>query len=159
VKHRAAGRLPSPLPMPTATSPTPRLIRARPRPLAEARRWAFVLVALALAALVSSPAQAAVPMCGEDGQTVAAPPMILPWRMLKLEAPAPCPPESHTFALSFADHQPRGPSSPPAPAPLRAVPIRASDLPEPPATREPIFSLDQPKGCELVSTVYRPPRH
>jgi hypothetical protein len=145
--------------MPTATSPAARSLDAPLGRVARVQRFAFALVVLALATVVSPRAHAAVPMCGEHAQTVAAPPMILPWRKLTLEAPAPCPQQSDFLALSVPESQPRGPSSPPAPAPLRAVPVRTSELPEPPALREPIVSLDQPKGCELVSTVYRPPRH
>jgi hypothetical protein len=145
--------------MTTALSHAPRSGAALPRRVARARRLALVLLALALGALVSAPANAAVPMCSEDGQTIAAPPSILPWRMLELQAPVPCPEVDEGLLMSTPEQQPRSPSSPTAPAPLRAVPVRGGELPEPSSTREPIFSLDQPKGDELVSTVYRPPRH
>jgi hypothetical protein len=145
--------------MTTALSPAPRSSAVLPRRIARARQLALALLALTLVTLSSTKASAAVPMCSEDGQTIAAPPSILPWRMLELQAPVRCPPVDDGLVLSTAEQQPRAPSSAPTPTPLKAVPVRGGELPEPPSTRRPMFSLDQPQGDELVSTVYRPPRH
>jgi hypothetical protein len=128
-------------------------------PSAVARRWALALIVLSVALTTSAPARAAVPMCSDDGRSVAAPPIILPWRVLTLDAPKPCPPSDMLVLFgSLPAEQQRGPSSPPTPEPLRAVPVRVSDLPSPPASREPLISLDRPTCLELVTSVYRPPR-
>jgi len=128
-------------------------------PSAVARRSMLALVVLAVALMSSAPARAAVPMCSDDGRSVVAPPIILPWRVLTLEAPKPCPPSDMLVLFgSVPAEQQRGPSSPPTPEPLRAVPVRACDLPAPPASREPLTSLDRPTSLELVTGVYRPPR-
>jgi hypothetical protein len=140
----------------TFSSSTPRFSAL---PSVVARRWVLTLVVLAVALVSSAPARAAVPMCSEDGRSVVAPPIILPWRVLTLDAPKPCPPSDMLVLFgSVPTEQQRGPSSPPTPEPLRAVPVRACDLPAPPAAREPLISLDRPASFELVTGVYRPPR-
>jgi hypothetical protein len=143
--------------MTTAISSSERWFSAPPVGAGCGRRWLIALIVLLLATLVGAPARAAVPMCSEDGRTVAAPPIILPWRGLTLDAPVPCPqPDNLLLVKSLPDQ--RAPSSAPTPAPLRAVPVRPLDIPAAPALREPLITADHPTSLELVNTVYRPPR-
>ena len=123
-----------------------------------ARRVLFGALALALFSIVSSPAHAAVPMCSSDGRTVAAPPMILPWRELKLEAGTPCQQPENPLLRVMPEQQRQAPSSAPVPAPLRAMPARAIDVPPPSSMRLSIEAWPAPPSFYLANTVYRPPR-
>ena len=118
----------------------------------------LVVLAFALATLVSTQARAAVPMCGNDGSSVAAPPIVMPWRMIALDAPAPCPHADPFLVLSLPEHQPRSPSVPTAPAPLKALPLRGGDLARPPYLLLRIEAPGAPTSLELVASLYRPPR-
>ena len=140
---------------------TPHSLRSWAAPSARARRLRRVLfgvLALALFSIVSSPARAAVPMCSSDGRTVAAPPVILPWRELKLEAGVPCQQVDNPLLRAMPDQPRQAPSSPPVPAPLRAMPVRTLELAQPPTLREPIETAHRPVSFHLANTVYRPPR-
>src|SRR5690242_1437280 len=58
-------------PMTTVISSSVRWFSAPPVGAACGRRWLVALIVLLLATLVGAPARAAVPMCSEDGRTVA----------------------------------------------------------------------------------------
>jgi hypothetical protein len=118
----------------------------------------FGVVVLALVSIVSSPARAAVPMCSNDGRSVAAPPMILPWRELKLEAGTPCQQPENPLLRVMPEQQRQAPSSSPAPAPLRAMPVCTSELPPPPGVRTRIEESAVPTSLYLANAIYRPPR-
>ena len=118
----------------------------------------FGALALALFSIVSSPAHAAVPMCSSDGRSVVAPPMILPWRELKLEAGAPCQQPENPLLRVMPEQQRQAPSSAPVAAPLRAMPARAIDVPLPSSVRQHIEASPAPASFYLTSSIYRPPR-
>jgi len=122
------------------------------------RRGVVALLALVIVMLLPAGAHAAVPMCSADGRTVAAPPTILPWRQLKLEAPKPCQQPDNALVGAMPEQQPKSPSSAPAPAPLRAMPVRALDVPRPPGVRERVVGKSSPSRFLLVESIYRPPR-
>jgi hypothetical protein len=134
----------------------PRWFPALPR-AASAKRLAL-LVVVALATLVSAPAKAAVPMCSDDGRSVVAPPILLPWRMQTLEAPPPCPQPDNVFARSLPSQEQHAPTSTPTPAAPRAVPVRAGELASPLRVRALASPLVTPRGFDLLHGVYRPPR-
>lgn len=139
----------------------PHFIRSWTAPFARtrrARRVLFGALALALFSIVASPAHAAVPMCSSDGRTVAAPPMILPWRELKLEAGTPCQQPDNPLLRVMPEQQRQAPSTAPVPAPLRAMPARAIDVPLPARVRLPVEGLPAPVSFYLSNSVYRPPR-
>ena len=125
---------------------------------ARARRVLFGVLALALFSIVSSPAHAAVPMCSSDGRSVAAPPMILPWRELKLEAGVPCQQPDNPLLRVMPDQQRQAPSSAPVSPPLRAMPVRAIDVPAPLGVRQRVEALPAPTSFYLANAIYRPPR-
>jgi hypothetical protein len=139
---------------------TPHFLRSLSAPLARNgwRRALLGVVVLALVSVVSSPARAAVPMCSNDGRSVIAPPMILPWRELKLEAGTPCQQPENPLLRVMPEQQRQAPSSPPAPAPLRAMPVRTSELPLPLGVRTRIEASAVPTSLYLANAVYRPPR-
>lgn len=140
---------------------TPHIIRSWAAPFARtrrARRVLFGALALALFSIVSSPAHAAVPMCSSDGRSVAAPPMILPWRELKLEAGTPCQQPENPLLRVMPEQQRQAPSTAPLPPPLRAMPARAIDVPPSPGLRLRIEALPVPPSFYLANSVYRPPR-
>ena len=126
-------------------------------PAAPGKRVALA-VALAVATLVSAPAKAAVPMCSSDGRSIVAPPILLPWRMQTLEAPAPCPESENLFARSLPAGEHHAPSNPPAPPAPRAVPVRHRELAAPVRVRALAQPLVAPRGFDLIDSVYRPPR-
>ncbi len=143
--------------MPLATRCLDRFFSALPARGGALRRAALGFFLLLTALLATSPASAAVPMCSSDGRSVAAPPMILPWRQLSLEAPKPCPQPDNLLLRSMPEQQ-KGPSSAPAPALLRAMPVRAMDLPLPASVRQQIDSAVAPRSVSLIDGIYRPPR-
>jgi len=128
------------------------------------RRLGVLLVAVSLMSLFSANARAAVsshnavPMCSSDGRSVIAPPIVLPWRMLTLEAPPPCPQADDTLFQSAGEHHPPAPSKPPAPEAPRAVPVRGGELARPAAALALVTALAPPASRELLDTLYRPPR-
>lgn len=141
--------------------PTPPLLRSWAAPSARARRVRCVLfgaLALALFSIVASPAHAAVPMCSSDGRSVIAPPMILPWRELKLEAGAPCQQPENPLLRAMPEQQRQAPPSAPVAAPLRAMPVRAIDVPPPLGVRRRVEASPAPPSFYLANSVYRPPR-
>jgi hypothetical protein len=122
------------------------------------RRGIVALATLLVLTLLPTAARAAVPMCSEDGRTVAAPPIILPWRKLTLDAPKQCQQQENPLLRAMPDRQQNAPSSPPAPAPLRAMPARPVDVAPPAGIREHIANASSPPGFHLVASIYRPPR-
>jgi hypothetical protein len=122
------------------------------------RRGVVALLALVVVMLLPAGAQASVPMCSNDGRTVAAPPIILPWRQLTLEAAKPCQQPDNVLLRAMPDQQQKSPSSAPAPAPPRAMPVRGLDVPRPPGVRERVVGASSPSRFLLVESVYRPPR-
>lgn len=129
------------------------------------RRLGLLLVAVSLVSLFSANARAAVssrnavPMCSSDGRSVIAPPIILPWRMLTLEAPPPpCPELDGTLFQSVVEHQQPSPPKPPAPEAPRAAPVRGAELARPAAQRLSLSTPAPPMSRELVDSLYRPPR-
>jgi hypothetical protein len=128
-----------------------------------ARRVAVLLVTMAVATLVSPAARAsnnhgAVPMCSSDGRSVIAPPIILPFRLVTLEAPVSCPHADVPLVQSVAEHHQPLPSNPPAPQAPRAVPVRAHDLARPASERLSIAAVGLPASREVIDNPYRPPR-
>lgn len=128
------------------------------RPSGMFRRGVVALATLLVLMLLPAAAHAAVPMCSEDGRTVAAPPIILPWRQLTLDAPKPCQQPDNPLLRTMPDRQQNAPSSPPSPAPLRAMPARPVDVAPPAGVREPIDAASSPPSFHLVASIYRPPR-
>ena len=122
------------------------------------KRLALLFIAVALATLVSTPARAAVPMCSDDGRSVVAPPIVYPWRMQTLDAPAPCPQPDSAFSQSLPGQEQRAPVSSPAPSAPRAVPVKPGELAAPESTRAITLAFAAPHGLELVDSLYRPPR-
>jgi len=136
-----------------------RFIAAYGARAAGSRRLLLGLAVLVVATLFGGSAQAAVPMCSNDGRSVEAPPMVLPWRKLTLEAPPPCTATDNPLLLrSMPERQERAPSTPVAPAPLRAMPARATSLSPPPSALVRIGTEALPSTIALVRTIDRPPR-
>jgi hypothetical protein len=119
----------------------------------------LLVLAFALATLITTQANAAAPMCSSDGRSVIAPPMILPWHVVTLEDTAPCPQPDNLLVQSLPKQEQRSPSNPPAPAPLRAVPVRAGELASPSASRQPVATTEAPTSRELACPPDRPPRN
>jgi hypothetical protein len=117
-----------------------------------------VLAALVVSLLVPTRAHAAVPMCSSDGRTVAAPPIILPWRQLTLEAPKPCQQADNPLFRAMPEQQQKAPSSAPTFAPMRAMPTRVFALAHPSGIRERIGAASSPPSFVLVAAIDRPPR-
>jgi hypothetical protein len=124
-------------------------------------RTVFRLLMVALAAtvvLLTAPAaRAAVPMCGENAQTVADPPIVMPSKGQVLDR-VPCP-DSDVFQFG------RAPADGPRPAsvlafdtPLRARPSSFSVPPAPRTERLSIalYSLAAQSG--IPSSIFKPPR-
>lgn len=144
--------------MTTAIRRAARLGSALPRGAASARRLVVVLFALTLATLVSAPARAAVPMCSSDGRSVAAPPIVMPWRMIELKETKSCP-QPDNVLLAFAPVQrERAPSAAPTPVAPRAVPVERGELAAPASVRVPIVDAVLVHGRNASETPYRPPR-
>lgn len=126
--------------------------------LARVRRLMPALLVLILAVLTTSNANAAVPMCSEDGRSIVAPPIMAPNRGLVLEAPRPCP-QPVALLIRSVPSDPGGQPTPPSDGPIRAVPVRSADLPSPRAAYRERDDATLSTGLELAGTVERPPRH
>jgi hypothetical protein len=122
------------------------------------RHGVLVLAALVVSLLVPTRAHAAVPMCSNDGRSVAAPPIILPWRQLTLEAPKPCQQSENPLLRAMPEQQQRTPTSAPTFAPIRAMPTRAFALAHPSRIRARIVAASSPPSVVLIASIYRPPR-
>jgi hypothetical protein len=124
---------------------------------ARARRLLPMLLVLLVALLSSSRAEAAVPMCSEDGRSIVAPPIMFPNRGLVLEAPRPCP-EPVTALIRSVPSDPGGQPTPPSDGPMRALPVTPADLPLPCAASRPSYDSTLSTGFELSGSIERPPR-
>src|SRR5688572_9083647 len=107
--------------MSSLSTPSPRTnAPRRSGSLRRAERVLLVLAAALVTLLSTSSARAAVPMCSEDGRTIAAPPIMAPNRGLVLDAPRPCPPQGSVLVRSVPS-DPGGQPTPPSDGPIRAV--------------------------------------
>jgi hypothetical protein len=114
------------------------------------------LVAMALFA-IGAPASAAVPMCSEDGRTVAAPPIMRPSSGRVLESKGDC---DRLRALLTRTHQGdhRNGSIEAGDAPLRAVPARVA-LPAVPRVARLSVTVDIGRALPATDDdLFRPPR-
>lgn len=121
-----------------------------------APRLLSVLVMLA-AVLLASEAAAAVPMCSEDGRTVAAPPTGTAVRGLVLEAPPPCP-KASPLATRSLPAEPGAPIATPAPSALRALPVWFAGVPRASSERLPLGVEAPALPTGFLRTIERPPR-
>ena len=136
----------------------PGLVRTRLLPSSAFQRlFHAALVAFALL-VAGSRAHAAVPMCSEDGRTVAAPPIMRPSSGRVLESRGDC--ERLRALLTGSNHGSDGRGSPlqASDAPLRAVPARAV-VPTAPRLERLAVPIDR-VGARPAATddVFRPPR-
>lgn len=131
-------------------------VRTRPSPRA-VRLFFATLVAMALFSLGST-ASAAVPMCSEDGRTIAAPPIMRanPGRML--ESRGDCERLRELLTNSNPGNHHGGSPLEAADAPLRAVPPRASVPAAPCLARLDVTTDDARARPGAVLDVFRPPR-
>lgn len=132
------------------------------------RLWATLLrsserllpiVIAAMVLLGARTASAAVPMCSEDGRTVAAPPSAMPVKGHELKYVAPCPELVRLLldAPLHDSHKPRPATERVDDAP-RGVPGRLPSLVAPSGTRVPV-DFDRPIAARGVMTsIDRPPR-
>ena len=125
---------------------------------ARVRRILPLLVACATLLAFSRSAHAAVPMCSNDGRSIAAPPIMVPGRGLVLEAPRPCPQPAEGLLLRSLPNDPGGQPTVPVESPLRVVPVFASALPRPYAGRLLIEVTGRPRRSPATDAIYRPPR-
>lgn len=122
------------------------------------RHGVLMLAAVLVSLLLPARAQAAVPMCSSDGRSIAAPPIILPWRKLTLEAPKPCQQTDNPLLRAMPEQQQRTPSSAPTVAPIRAMPTRAFALAHPSGIRVHVVAGSSPPTFVLIASIDRPPR-
>ncbi|HEX6272715.1 MAG TPA: hypothetical protein VFZ53_06745 [Polyangiaceae bacterium] len=130
----------------------------RPRFSARAFRLLLATVVALGALTFGSRAHAAVPMCSEDGRSIAAPPIMRPSSDRVLESRGDC--ERLRTLLTRSnpgDHQ-RGGAIEAGDAPLRAVPARAI-VPASPCSGR-LRLADELGGARPARTlgVFRPPR-
>jgi hypothetical protein len=120
--------------------------------------WLSRVLLTLLILLVGGEARAAVPMCSEDGRTIAAPPIGTPTRDLVLEAgPLPC-----RGATATSPSRPAEPdrSSTPSESPLlRAMPAPRWALQRPGGTPARLVELLPVFDSGFRNSIERPPRH
>ena len=124
------------------------------------RAFAARLMQIALVLLCVSPARAAwadVPMCGSDGQSIAAPPIIMPQRDARLAPDRPCEKAKRTRLDAAPDPSAPERSTPP-PAPDRMLPVGALILSGPKPLRLLAARDREAARPGIGSSVYRPPR-
>jgi hypothetical protein len=120
-----------------------------------ARLFSALLVLAAL--LVGADAQAAVPMCSEDGRTIAAPPTGTSVPGLVLEASVPCKKVSPLASRSLPP-EPGAPSATPAPGPIRAVPVSFVGIARAAGERLAVTADTPVLPMGIGRTIDRPPR-
>lgn len=108
--------------------------------------------------LLAAEAGAAVPMCSEDGRTIAAPPTGTAVRGLVLEAPPPCPNKASPLATRSLPAEPGAPIATPAPSPLRALPVWFAGVPRASSVRLPVGADAPALPTGFLRTIERPPR-
>jgi hypothetical protein len=109
------------------------------------------------AVLVGADAHAAVPICSEDGRTMAAPPTGTAARGLVLEATAPCPKASPLASRSHPA-EPFAPVATTAPSPLRAVPVSFVGVARAASERLAVTTEAPVLPAGAGRTIERPPR-
>src|SRR5687768_1697802 len=117
------------------------------------------LVIAAMVLLTARAGSAAVPMCSDDGRTVAAPPIQMPTKDRVLKDDAPCPEVVRLLldAPAHDSHKPRPTSERVDDAP-RGVLVHVPSLPAPSGVRVPVDS-DLPIAARgVATTIDRPPR-
>jgi len=115
------------------------------------------LVALALFA-VGRGAQAAVPMCSEDGRTIAAPPIMRPNTGRVLESRGDCERLRALLTHTNQGNDGGGNLLQGGDAPLRAVPARAT-VPRAPLLARLGVAIDRGQARPAaIDDVFRPPR-
>jgi hypothetical protein len=131
-------------------------IFSRIGPRRGASRLISALIVL-FAVLLAAEARAAVPMCSEDGRTIAAPPSGTAVRGLVLEAALPCPKPS-PLATRSLPAEPGAPLAAPVSSPLRAVPVSFDGVATQ-ASKRLAFVTDAPVlPAGAGRTIDRPPR-
>jgi hypothetical protein len=116
------------------------------------------LCAFSCALLVGRGAQAAAPMCGEHGQSIAAPPIGLPTSTAALHGERPC--DALTLILDQSTPSRQAPQKLSfEPAPDRALPVVLvlGDSPRLMRLAAPAANAFAPSD-PLSRSVYRPPR-
>lgn len=120
-------------------------------------RLMIVALAATVVVLVAPHARAAVPMCGEHAETIAAPPIIMPSKNLVLDRVTPCPSEEAELGRAPSD-APRPSSVTRDDGPLRAWPALVY-LPSAPVAPAKFFDADVPAlSAGFADSIYRPPR-
>jgi hypothetical protein len=107
--------------------------------------------------LVNVEAHAAVPMCSEDGRTIAAPPTGTAVRGLVLEASVPCKKASPLASRSLPA-EPGAPIAAPLVSPLRAVPVSFVGVAHAAGERLAVTSEIPVLPAGAGRTIDRPPR-
>lgn len=130
-------------------------LRARNARAFYARLLRLALTLLCVSA--TSGAWAQVPMCGPDGQSIAAPPIVMPQRDVKLTADKPC--DDRRTGLDAAP-DPTSPERGTTPPPVeRMLPVSSLLLIGPPSLRLDRAALDASQArMGVISLIYRPPR-
>lgn len=153
VKPKAAGRIPGASGDVTVEKV---LISSLVGPRSGLFRLFYALVALATL-LFAVDARASVPMCSEDGRTIAAPPIGTAARGLVLEASAPCP-KSSPLATRSLPGRPSAPVATNTPAPPRAVPVCFGGVAHAASERLALTTETSTPPGGVHRTIDRPPR-
>jgi hypothetical protein len=116
----------------------------------------LILASTLLVVLGEGQAQAAVPMCSQDGRTIAAPPIGAPLKDLELKVPAPC--KQQPRAGRGLPAEPGSPVAAAPGTPLRAVPVTFRGLAGPAGARVSVDDNGSPPRLGITRLLYRPPR-
>jgi hypothetical protein len=120
-------------------------------------RLLMVALAATVVVLVAPHARAAVPMCGEHAETIAAPPIMMPSKNLVLDRVSPCPSEEAELGQAPSD-APRPNTAKGDDGPLRAWPALVY-LPSAPVAPAQFVDADVPAlPAGFADSIYRPPR-
>jgi hypothetical protein len=117
----------------------------------------FSALLVLAAVLVTAQAHAAVPMCSEDGRTIAAPPTGTAVPGLVLEASAPCEKVSPLASRSLPA-EPGAPTATPVPSPIRAVPVSFVGVARAASERLSVAADTPVLPAGAGRTIDRPPR-
>jgi hypothetical protein len=117
------------------------------------------MVIAAMVLLAARSASAAVPMCSEDGRTVAAPPIAMPVKDRVLKYDAPCPELVRLFLHAPAqDSQKPRPVSERVDDAPRGVFVRPASLAAPSGVRIPVDFERVVALRGVTASIDRPPR-